>query len=192
MPAGDEPAIWLPECSPATLILRPAADGYTTDDTGSAFDPTVLGPILADRFDADGRELMVGDASGALHLWLLNDAAVRRPVVVLPVDSAFEIHLNVALRLVRRLHGRHVSLLPPALQITPPQRKRLIQLLHAFDIHEDGGGPRNVAVEVLGSEEALLPSTEWKDSATRRRAMRLIRDSVALVNRGYLKVLCGK
>jgi hypothetical protein len=148
--------------------------------------------ILAARVDSDGREWVVGDTSGALHIWLRGDDAALRPAVVLPIDKAFEVRVDVALRLVHRLHGRHVSLLPPPLRLTLFQRRRLIQLLHAFDVHDGGGTPRDVAAEVLRSEHASLRSVEWKDSATRRKAVRLIRDSVALVNRGYLKLLLGE
>ncbi len=45
---------------------------------------------------------------------------------------------------------------------------------------------------VLDSKQAALPSVEWKDSAARRNAIRLIRDSIALVERNYLKLLRGR
>ena len=54
-----------------------------------------------------------------------------------------------------------------------------------------GGGPRDVAEIILRSEQAQLPSVEWKDSHARRAANRLIHDSIALVERGYLKFLRG-
>jgi hypothetical protein len=103
----------------------------------------------------------------------------------------FELRLDVALRFVRRLRGERVKLLPTALRLTSLQKSRLIQLLHAFDVHDAGGGPRDVAAEVLTSEHAQLPSVEWKDSHARRKANRLIHDSIALVERGYLKLLRG-
>lgn len=43
----------------------------------------------------------------------------------------------------------------------------------------------------LRSEQAQLPSVEWKDSHARRSANRLIHDLIALVERGYLKFLRG-
>ena len=78
------------------------------------------------------------------------------------------------------------------LQLTSLQRSRLIQLLLAHDVQELGGGPREIATEALGSLQATLPSVEWKDSAARRHANRLIRDARALVNGGYLRLLRGK
>jgi hypothetical protein len=180
--------MWLPEVSPATLILEPAPAGF---DTAIPFDPRALDPALVERADADGRELVVADGSGELHIRLEDDQATRRPAVLVPRDSMVELRLDVALRFVRRLSGRRINLLPVALRLTAFQKRRLIQLLHAFDVHDTGGGPRDVAAEVLTSDHAQLPSVEWKDSHARRKANRLIHDSIALVERGYLKLLRG-
>lgn len=90
------------------------------------------------------------------------------------------------------MRGQRIKLLPTALRLTPMQKTRLVRLLHAYDIHDAGGGPRDVATEVLASEQARLPSVEWKDSHSRRAANRLIHDATTLVNRGYLKLLRGR
>lgn len=157
----------------------------------TSIDPSNAGSVLADRTDDQGRELLIADESGTLQLLLEDSEAPRRPAVLLPLDGMFELRLDVALRFARRLQGDRVKLLPTALRLTPLQKSRLIQLLHAFDIHDAGGGPRDVAADVLASEQARLPSVEWKDSHTRRKANRLIHDSIALVERGYLKLLRG-
>lgn len=180
--------MWLPEVSPATLILEPAPAGF---DAAISFDPDSFGSSLVERTDADGRELVIADGSGELHIRLKDDRATQRPAVLLPRDSMFELRLDVALRFVRRLGGQRVNFLPAALRLTSFQKRRLIQLLHAFDVHDTGGGPRDVAMEVLTSDHAQLPSVEWKDSHARRKANRLIHDSVALVERGYLNLLRG-
>ncbi|WP_432431221.1 DUF2285 domain-containing protein [Methylocella silvestris] len=170
-------------------MLTPAPPGF---DTVAVFDPAVLGPVLADHIDADGRKVTIGTLSGELHIWLQDADAASRPAVILPVDSMFDLRLDIALRLVRRLRGRRISLMPRALHLTLMQKARLIQLLHAFDLRAEGGKPRDVATEVLGATvEAALPSIEWKSSAARRKANRLIRDSAALVNGGYLRLLRG-
>ena len=180
--------MWLPEVSPATLMLEPAPSGF---DVATSFDPSGFGQPLVERTDADGRELVIIDASGELHIRLDDEQAARRPAVLLPLDSMFDLRLDVALRFVRRLGGQGVNFLPTALRLTAFQKRRLIQLLHAFDVHDAGGGPRDVAAEVLASDHAQLPSIEWKDSHARRKANRLIHDSIALVERGYLKLLRG-
>ena len=96
------------------------------------------------------------------------------------------------MRFIRRLMGQRVKRLPTALRLTTQQKTRLARLLHAFDMHDAGGGPREVTTEVLDSEQARLPSIEWKDSHARRAADRLIHDAIAQVNRGYLKLPRGR
>lgn len=150
-----------------------------------------LGTIVVDRVEADGRHLVVGDASGQLQIWLQNADAEQPSAVVLPLDGAFELRLDVASRLYRRLRGRRTTLLPRALQLTPMQRSRLKLLLHAFDFHSAGGGPRDIASALIDAKEAALPAIEWKSSAARRKANRLIHDAITLVNGGYLKLLRG-
>lgn len=168
--------------------MAPAPPGF---DTGAVFDPAALGTIVVDRVEADGRHVVVGDASGQLQIWLQSADAEQPSAVVLPFDSAFELRLDVASRLYRRLRGRRTGLLPRALQLTPMQRSRLTLLLHAFDFHEAGAGPRDIASALIDAKEAALPAIEWKSSAARRKANRLIHDAIALVNGGYLKLLRG-
>ena len=187
-PVGSEPVMWLPEVSPATLILEPAPTGF---DIARSLDLNTMGSSLIQRADADGQELVIVDESGELHIRMQKDQAAQRPAVLLPRDSMFELRLDVALRFFRRLGGTRVNFLPTALRLTALQKRRLIQLLHAFDVHDAGGGPRDVAAEVLSSDHAQLPSVEWKDSHARRKANRLIHDSIALVESGYLKLLQG-
>jgi hypothetical protein len=134
---------------------------------------------------------VVLDGEQELHIRLRQPESAPRPAVLLPIDAASELRLQVALRFIRRLRGQRTALLPTALRLTKQQKARLVRLLHAFDIHDAGGGPRDVATEVLASEQARLPSIEWKDSHARRAANRLIHDATALVDRGYLKLLSG-
>ena len=187
-PVGLEPIFWLPQNAPGILIVGQAPSGFATD---APIDATVLGPVRAEHMDADGRWVAVADTSSDCHIWLQDSHAVLRPALILPLDTACEIRLDLAFRFVRRLRGDRVTLVPRALRITFIQRTRLIQMLHAFDVRSNGGGPREIAAQVLDSKEARLPAIEWKSSATRRKANRLIHDSLALVNGGYLKLLRG-
>jgi hypothetical protein len=188
VPVGPEPVTWLPELSPGTLLLDAAPSGFDP----VSLDPSRLGSIVADRTDDEGREVVIVDGTGELHIRLRNELAARRPMILLPVGlSSVDLRLDVASRFVRRLHGQTIGLLPQALRLTMQRKRRLVQLLHAFDIHDMGGGPRDVAEIILRSEHAQLPSVEWKDSHTRRAANRLIHDSIALVERDYLKLLRG-
>ncbi|MCF3947186.1 DUF2285 domain-containing protein [Acidiphilium iwatense] len=157
-----------------------------------ALDPSQLGSIVADRTDDEGREVVIVDGSGELHIRLNSDLAVRRPMILLPLGAAsVDLRLDVASRFIRKVGGQTIGLLPRALRLTTQRKRRLVQLLHAFDVHDMGGGPRDVAEIILRSDQAQLPSVEWKDSHARRAANRLIHDSIALVERGYLKFLRG-
>ena len=188
IPVGSEPVTWLPELSPGTLLLDAAPSGFAP----VALDPSQLGTIVADRTDDEGREVVIVDGSGELHIRLSSDLAARRPMILLPIGvESVDLRLDVASRFIRRLSGQTIGLLPRALRLTTQRKRRLVQLLHAFDIHDMGGGPRDVAEKILRSEQAQLPSVEWKDSHARRSANRLIHDSIALVERGYLKFLRG-
>jgi hypothetical protein len=180
---------WLPELSPSTLILDPAPPGFVP---AAPFDATRFGTLADDVPDGSERELIIQDGEQELHVRLRQPESAPRPAILLPIDAAAELRLQVALRFVRRLRGQRTKLLPTALRLTPQQKARLVRLLHAFDVHEAGGGPRDVASQVLDSRQARLPSVEWKDSQARRAANRLIHDAIALVNRGYLKLLRGR
>ncbi|WP_246206787.1 DUF2285 domain-containing protein [Methylocystis heyeri] len=169
------------------LLLTAAPSGFAV----APFSALSLGSVGDDRTDTEGREVAICDASGAFYVSLRHAEAEDRPAILLPLDDMIEPRLDVAASLVRRLCGKRVDLLPIRLRLTPLQKARLIQHLHAFDILRDGGGRREVAHEVLHSEQARLPSVEWKDSAARRKATRLIQDATALVERGYLKLLRG-
>jgi hypothetical protein len=188
IPAAHEPVFWLPEYSPGTLILAPAPRGL---NLGAPFDPAALGEILAERTHSNGRELIVRDISGDVHIWLVDDAAVDRPTVIVPRDSAHRLRLDLASRFIRRLLGQRVGLLPPKLRLTESQRHHYIQLLQTADLYEEGGESRDVAAQVLGSTQADLPAIEFKDSAARKQAARLIQRSIMMVNRGYLRILRG-
>ena len=190
--SGSEPVTWLPELSPGTLILEPAPSGF--DPARVARSQRQLGSIVADDTDDEGRELVIVDGSGELHIRLQQRSGrSARRAILLPLGDSI-VRTSARCRICAScagLRGQRISLLPAALRLTPQQKRRLVQLLHAFDIHDVGGGPRDVAEKILRSEHAQLPSVEWKDSHARRTANRLIHDSIALVERGYLKLLRG-
>jgi hypothetical protein len=187
--AGPEPISWLPEVFPAVLLLTPAPPGF---GTVKPIDPTILTPIAAAHRDDIGYRHIIKDPDGFLEIASDSDQALRHPAVILPLDASIDLRIDALRRLVRRLRGKPAGSIPRGLQLTPLQKTRLIQLLHAQDIRSAGGGPREVAAEVLRSKQAGLRSIEWKDSAARRRAIRLLRDAKAHVHGGYLKLLRGE
>jgi hypothetical protein len=180
--------LWLPEIDPGTLIIASAPPCFAANGT---FDPTAFGAIVADKSDDGGRRLVVGGARGDIHVWM-NEGVPSRPAIILPLDASLEIRLESASRLVRLLQGGAAGPLPRALQLTAQRRARLILLLHALDFWLGGAGPRDIAASLIDAEDAALPALEWKSSATRRKANRLIHDSIALMNGGYKRLLRGR
>ncbi len=187
IPTRHNAVLWRPEAFSGVLLLTEAPAAFAT----APFSAAAIGPVFDDRADAEGREIVIRDSSGELYVSVKRTEAENRPAILLPLDDMIELRLDVAVSLVRRLRRKHGDLLPARLRLTPLQKARLIQLLHTFDILRDGGGRRDVANEVLNSEQARLPSVEWKDSAARRKATRLIQDANFLVEHGYLKLLRG-
>lgn len=186
--AGSEPVSWLPEVSPAVLLLTAAPPGF---GAVKPIDRAILTPISAAHRDDAGHRHIIEDPEGHLEIASDGDDALHRPAIVLPLDASIDLRIDALQRLVRRLRGKPAGPIPRGLRLTTLQKARFIQLLQAHDIRSAGGGPREVAAEVLRSKQAGLRSIEWKDSAARRRAIRLLSDAKAYVNCGYLKLLRG-
>ena len=188
-PAGLEPVFWRPEVFPGTVILAPAPDGF---EDKSRFALSSVGPLAADRRDGSERHVVLADPDGDQYVWLSENDTGRGLAVVLPLDDLSDLRLEAIGRFLRRLRGRPGGPLPTGLQLTPMRRARLIQLLHALDFRLTGSGPREIAAALLDKDAARLPAIEWKSSAARRKANRLIRDALALMNGGYRKLLRGE
>ena len=162
----------------------------------AAFDGTFLDPLniqrlIADHRDGNDRYLLFGDTAGDHRLALHGVEAVHRPAAIIPFDEDFELRVGVLRRFYHRMRGRSVEQPPRQLQLTPMRRARLILLLHALDFRLNGARPRDIAAALLDAEAAKLPAIEWKSSATRRKANRLIKDALALMKGGYRKLLRG-
>lgn len=128
---------------------------------------------------------------GRHYLSLTGTSPPQGLAVLLPLDRDFDVRLEAAARLYRRLQGRSAGPTAPALALTAPRRNRLIQLLHALDYRLAGVRPRGIASALLDAEAATLPAVEWKSSALRRKANRLIGDAVTLMRGGYRDLLRG-
>jgi hypothetical protein len=186
--ATHEPALWLPEIAPATLILAPAPEGF---DPNILIDPVLSGGLSADGQDDADRYVILTDPQGDHPIWLHSTDASCRPSIILPLDASFELRAAMMWRFYRRLRGRSAGPLPRALQLTPLQRRRLILLLHALDFRLAGAGLRDIAAALIDARDAKLPAIEWKSSAARRKASRLVKDSLTLMHGGYRKLLSG-
>lgn len=186
--ASHEPALWRPEIAAATLILAPAPEGF---DPNILIDPALSGGLSADHQDGADRYVILTDPQGDHPIWLHGAGAARRPSIILPLDAAFELRAAMMWRFYRRLRGRSAGPLPRGFQLTPLRRRRLILLLHTLDFRLAGAGLRDITAALIDARDARLPAIEWKSSASRRKATRLVRDSLALMNGDYRKLLRG-
>ena len=168
-------------------MLVPTPEGF---DGLRPIDLSTLGPFAVDWRNTSGHHLVLADTGGDHYLWLAQTQTGRGLAAILPLDAAFDLRIEAMIRLYRRLRGRAAGPLF-ALGLTPQRRARLIQLLHALDFRLAGAGPRQIAATLLDARAATLPAIEWKSSATRRKANRLIRDAQGLMNGGYRKLLRG-
>lgn len=187
-PDAPNTPFWRPEVFPGTLIVVPAPQGF---DGVFNIDLATLGVLTVDRQDSIERHLVFADHQGDQYLWLTDIDARHGLAVILPLDAVLDLRIEAVIRFARRLRGHAAGPLPRGLDLTPQRRARLIQLLHALDFRLTGAGPRDIAAALLDVEAASLPAIEWKSSAIRRKANRLITDAIALMNGGYRKLLRG-
>lgn len=179
--------LWRPEVFPGTVILAPAPEGF---ENTRHLTSSVLGPFAVDWRNTSGHHLVLADSGGDHYLCLAQAEPGQCLAAILPLDAAFDLRIEAVTRLYRRLRGRPAGPLR-ALALTPQRRVRLIQLLHTLDFRFAGAGPREIAAALLDAEAQALPAIEWKSSATRRKANRLIRDAQGLMNGGYRTLLRG-
>ena len=80
--------------------------------------------------------------------------------------------------------------MPRPLQLTPRHRKRLIQMLRALDGRLSEATYREIAEVIFGPKAVREPG--WKTLPVRAQTIRLVKDAVAMMNRGYLQFLRGR
>lgn len=56
-------------------------------------------------------------------------------------------------------------------------------------MRRDGASYREIAAAFGNTKDVLLPASEWRDSAARSAAVRLVRDAERMTNRDYLSLL---
>lgn len=152
-------------------------------------DPRVLGALLADQADIDGRHVVVADAAGEHRLWL-RDAQPGQPLAaIVPLDKDFITRIVSLLRFHRRLLGRAPGPLPRGWPLTTYRLARLDLMLRALDLRRGGATYRQIATELGRDDAARLSATEWKISAARSFVVRLVRDATDLMNGDYRKLL---
>jgi len=181
-----DPIFWRPDVFPGTVIVAPGPESFSAD---SPLSLACLDQSAGDRESGD--YLALPDPEGCVYLSLSPCKNGEYPAVILPLDDIAELRFEAAARLFRRLNGRLGGPLPKGLRLTPQQRLLLIQRLHALDFHLAGASPREIAAALIDAEAANLRAVEWKDSAARTKAKRLVKKAEALMTGGYRKLLRG-
>ena len=176
--------MWRVEHVPTAVLLAKAPDDFTK---AKPLDPTLLGRVVARHDDTDGLHLLL---LGSLRLLLLEQSPSQPMAVVIPLDDDFLLRVAGALRFRRLMKENNAEPPPRALQLTPRQRKRLIQMLRALDGHLSDATYREIASVIFGPK--VVRETGWKTLPVRAQTIRLVKDAIGMMNRGYLRFLRGQ
>ena len=183
-PASEAKVLWRPEHVPTAVLLATAPDGFKN---AKPLNHTLVSGA-ATRYDGpDGLHLLLpGD-----HRLLLLEQNPNQPMaVVIPLDDDFLLRVAGALRFRRLLTDKDAGPPPRALHLTPRHRKRLIQMLHALDGHLSDATYREIASVIFGPK--VVHETGWKTLPVRAQTIRLVKDAITMMNRGYLQFLRGR
>ncbi len=147
----------------------------------------LLAGAVAHHQGHDGLHILL---PGGHHIWLLEHSAGQPMAAVIPLDDDFLLRVAGALRLRRHLKGEPTGPMPRPLQLTSRHRKRLIQMLHALDGRLSDATYREIAEVIFGQKAVREPG--WKTLPVRAQTIRLVKDAIAMMNRGYLQFLRGR
>ncbi|UQR64895.1 DUF2285 domain-containing protein [Bradyrhizobium sp. C-145] len=103
----------------------------------------------------------------------------------LPFDGDLEARAYAARRLWRAINGRAPG--PAFHHLSKQRRERLSAAIRALDAHSAGGSYRMIAEALFGKKR--IPDRAWKTHDLRNRTVRLVQGGLALVRRGYRKLL---
>ena len=183
-PASETKVLWRAEHVPTAVLLATAPDGFTK---AKPLNQVLLSGAAARYDGTDGLHLLLpGD-----HRLLLLEQNPNQPMaVVIPLDDDFLLRVTGALQFRRLLAEKHAGPPSRALRLTPRYRKRLIQMLRALDGHLSDATYREIASVIFGPK--VVRDTGWKTLPLRAQTIRLVKDAIAMINRGYLQFLRGR
>ena len=184
MPANKVTVFWHPEIVPTAVVLGHTPKSFAR---GRLLDKDLLAPAVAHHRGHDGLHILL---PGGHHIWLAEHSLGATIAAVIPLDDDFLLRVAGALRLRRHLNGQPEGPMPRPLQLTPRHRKRLIQMLRALDGRLSEATYREIAEVIFGPKAVREPG--WKTLPVRAQTIRLVKDAVAMMNRGYLQFLRGR
>ncbi|MGF7163566.1 hypothetical protein FHS85_005236 [Rhodoligotrophos appendicifer] len=138
------------------------------------------------RRDApEGTHLQLAMLSPAIHVIVLASPKVGQPLAaIVPLDADGLDRIAAVDRLWRSLHHLPV---PVDVRLTQQQRRRLKLMLRAADGRMNHATYREIADAIFGA--ARVADDPWKTSALRDATRDLVRDGLAMIAGGYLKLL---
>ncbi len=184
LPAEKITPLWHPEFVPTAVILTHAPAGFAN---ASSLDPALLATAIAQSDRADGLHLRL---PGDHQLWLLDKRPDQPLAVVIPLDDDLPLRAASALRLHQLITNKKVGPPPQSHVLTAQHRKRLILMLLALDGHLSQASYREIASALF--DAGVASEKGWKTHPIRARTIRLVKDAMKMVNRGYLKLLRGR
>jgi len=147
----------------------------------------LLAEAIAHHRSHDGLHILL---PGGQQVWLPRPGTGHAGAVVIPFDDDFLLRVASALRLRKYLKGEAAGPAPRTLDLTPRHRRRLIQMLRALDGHLSDATYREIAAVIFGEKAVREPG--WKTLPVRAQTIRLVKDAIAMMNRGYLIFLRGR
>ncbi len=184
LPASRATVFWHPEIVPTAVVLGDLPKSFVG---ARLLSTELLAGAVAHHQSHDGLHILL---PGGHHIWLLEHSAGQPMAAVIPLDDDFLLRVAGALRLRRHLDGEPAGPMPRPLQLTPRHRKRLIQMLHALDGRLSDATYREIAEVIFGPKAVREPG--WKTLPVRAQTIRLVKDAIAMMNRGYLQFLRGR
>ncbi len=140
--------------------------------------------------ESDGAEGLHIRLPGDHQLWLLDKRPDQPLAVVLPLDDDFPLRAASALRWHQLITDKKVGPPPQSHRLTSQQRKRLILMLLALDGHLSHASYREIASTLF--DAGVAREKGWKTHPVRARTIRLVKEAIKLMNRGYIKFLRGR
>lgn len=184
LPASKATVLWHPKIVPTAVVLGHLPKSFVG---ARLLSTELLAGAIAHHRGHDGLHILL---PGGHHVWLPRHSVGQSMAAVIPLDDDFLLRVAGALRLRRHLNGEPAGPMPRPLQLTPRHRKRLIQMLHALDGRLSAATYREIAEVIFGQKAVREPG--WKTLPVRAQTIRLVKDAIAMMNRGYLQFLRGR
>jgi hypothetical protein len=181
LPATEVTPLWRPELVPTAVMLTESPKGFPQ---AMSLDKAILAAALAQSDGTDGLHIRL---PGNHQLWLLDKRPDQDLAVLIPLDDDLPLRAVAALRLYRLITAKKVGAPPQSYPLTPQQRKRLILMLLSLDGHLSQASYREIASTLFGAD--VTRENGWKTHPIRARTIRLVKDAMKMVNRGYVKFL---